>query len=355
MGDLPERPGGEETPGENASSSPNAAPGAALRARLREVIGGGLMGLANLVPGISGGTMLVAAGVYPGFVNAVSDITRLRFTRSAIITLGVIALAAGLAIALGAGPIVWAVVNHRWVMYSLFIGLTLGGLPALKRLAGTMTPGAWAGVIGGLLLMISIAIAERSGATGGGGNDGFLMLTIGGAAGASAMILPGVSGAYLLLLLGLYVPILESIERLKNAMLTSSPDLGAAMAEWRTIVPVAIGVGLGVAVISNLIRMLLERFEKPTLGALMGLLVGAVVGLWPFAEPLPPEPGQVFKGEVMTPETIAALEAQDLPVRWTAPPSALHAGGALAMVGVGFAATMLVSRLGRGREERPLQ
>src|SRR5690606_28004548 len=112
--------------------------------------------------------------------------------------------------------------------------------------------------------------------------------------------LPGVSGAYLLLLLGQYVPILESVRRTKDAV--AGADLGAAIAEWRTLLPVAIGVGLGVAVVSNVIRLLLERFPRPTLGALMGLLVGAVVGLWPFAVPVLPEPGDPFKGEVMTAE-----------------------------------------------------
>ncbi|MFG0282957.1 MAG: DUF368 domain-containing protein [Phycisphaerales bacterium JB039] len=321
-----------------------------LRARLREVIGGALMGLANLVPGISGGTMLVAAGVYPQFVEAVSDLTRLRLTRRALLTLGIIASAAFAAIALGAGPIVWAVVNQRWMMYSLFIGLTLGGLPTLRRMTRPMTAGAWTGLAVGLGAMVAIAIAERAGATGGGGQSGFIALTIGGAAGASAMILPGVSGAYLLLLLGQYVPILESIRSVKDALLTSSPDLGAAFAEWRTLLPVAIGVGIGIAVISNLIRFLLHRFEKPTLGALMGLLLGAVVGLWPFADPVAPQPGDVFKGEVMTQEAIDALAPQDLPVAWRPPRSPGHAAGAIGLICAGFCATLLVSRLGRQSE-----
>jgi len=110
---------------------------------------------------------------------------------------------------------------------------------------------------------------------------------------------------------------------------------------------VAIGVGLGVVVASNIIRLLLERFERPTLGALMGLLVGAIVGLWPFAQPVP-EPGDTFKGKVVTAESIATLHTYDL---WTAPASPAHAAGAVALIGAGFAATMAVSRLGRTRDE----
>lgn len=83
------------------------------------------MGLANLVPGISGGTMLLAAGIYPKFINAIADITRFRFRLQSILVLGTVVAAAGLAILLFAGLLKDLVIDQRWIMYSLFIGLTL--------------------------------------------------------------------------------------------------------------------------------------------------------------------------------------------------------------------------------------
>ena len=101
---------------------------------LRCALGGVLMGLANLVPGISGGTMLLATGVYRRFVDSVARITTFRWTAEAVAVLAVIVSAAGCAIVFGAGLIHDLVHDHRWVMYSLFLGLTLGGVPLLWRL-----------------------------------------------------------------------------------------------------------------------------------------------------------------------------------------------------------------------------
>ena len=102
------------------------APGAASWAP-RAVAGGVLMGLANLVPGISGGTMLLAVGIYPRFIEAVADTTRLRLRLQPLLLLSVVAAAGGLAILLLAGFLRDLVVHQRWIMYSAFIGLTLGG------------------------------------------------------------------------------------------------------------------------------------------------------------------------------------------------------------------------------------
>ena len=98
---------------------------------VRSAIGGGLMGLANLVPGISGGTMLLAAGVYPAFIGAIAEVTTLRFRPRSLLLLASVATAAGLTILLLAGSVKSLVQDHRWIMYSLFIGLTLGGVPLL--------------------------------------------------------------------------------------------------------------------------------------------------------------------------------------------------------------------------------
>ena len=87
------------------------------------------MGLANLVPGISGGTMLLAAGVYPGFISAIAEVTTFRFRFRSLILLASVVGSAALAILLLAGSVKDLVVDHRWIMYSLFIGLTLGGVP----------------------------------------------------------------------------------------------------------------------------------------------------------------------------------------------------------------------------------
>jgi putative membrane protein len=309
------------------------------------------MGLANLVPGISGGTMLVAAGVYTRFIDAVSDLTRLRFKSREIILLATIIGGAGAALVGLSGPVKSAVINDRWVMYSLFIGLTLGGLPLLLRKARPLRPSVWVGAVAGVVAMSALAVAQSLGTgQGGPGDSGWLMLFIAGVAGASAMILPGVSGAYLLLVLGQYLAILGAIDRAKDAL--SAGDIAPAMDELAVFIPVGLGVLAGIAVVSNLLRYLLHKHEKPTLGVLIGLLVGSVVGLWPFQATVEPVPGEtVIKNRLVTEENLAEFDTEDYPTELFAP-SALQVGGSVALIGAGFGATLLIARLGRERPRR---
>ena len=129
----------------------------------RAALGGALMGLANLVPGISGGTMLLAAGIYSEFIEAVAAITRLRLERAALLLVLAVVSSGALAIALFAGPVKDLVVEQRWLAYSVFVGLTLGGIPALWRLAQPITNGVWGGIATGFVAMSMLGLAQQSG------------------------------------------------------------------------------------------------------------------------------------------------------------------------------------------------
>ena len=160
----------------------------------RSGIGGVLMGLANLVPGISGGTMLLAAGVYPNFINAIAEVTTFRFKVRPIVVLGCVVAAAALAILLWAGPIKDLVVNQRWIMYSLFIGLTLGGVPIVWRMVGRPNKSMWIGTVCGLLVMSALFVMQLTGfATQAEGKAQYVMFFIAGVAGASAILAKSVS------------------------------------------------------------------------------------------------------------------------------------------------------------------
>jgi putative membrane protein len=243
----------------------------------RGLVGGVLMGLANLVPGISGGTMLLAVGVYTGFISAVAEVTTFRFRLRALTLLGSIVVGAALVIVLLAGPVSDLVVFHRWIMYSLFIGLTLGGVPLVWRSARPAAAPLWLGALAGFAAMAWMAFSGP----GAGGERNTVLLLVAGVAGASAMILPGVSGAYMLLVLGQYEVILGAIDRFKDGL---AGDRALVVEAAWVLVPVGVGVVLGVVGISNLLRWALRRHGKATLGVLLGLLCGSVLGIWPFQE-----------------------------------------------------------------------
>ncbi len=326
---------------------------------LRGIFGGVLMGLANLVPGISGGTMLLAAGVYPQFIDGVAEVTTFRWRWRTISLLLCVATAAILAILILAGPIKELVVHHRWIMYSLFIGLTLGGVPIIWRLVRKHTTGMWIGAVAGLLGMVGLAVVQM-GSNASADRTGFVFMFIAGVAGASAMILPGVSGGYLLLVLGVYVPILAAISDLKSAL----PGVGTFQGDviwnigWTVILPVGLGVIIGIAAVSNLLRWLLHRYEKPTLGVLLGLLIGAVVGIWPFQEGIPPAVGDILKGQqvklnefdaLVYAETGRAVEPEDWRVEYFTPVWG-QVGGAIVLIAAGMAVSTVVARIGDHRK-----
>ncbi len=325
---------------------------------IRSLIGGVLMGLANLVPGISGGTMLVAAGIYQRFIDAIADLSTFKFRFRSMLVLGIVAISVLLAIGLLAGPVKNLVVNHRWIMYSIFIGLTLGGVPVIWKMVGRPTRGLWIGAVFGFAGMALLAVAQSYIAAGGSENTGFAMMLLAGAVAAGAMILPGVSGGYLFLVMGVYVSVLAAIDQCKQAAAVFKDEgFSAAWAAARepvmqTVLPVGIGVALGIVVISNLLKILLHRFEKPTLGVLIGLLFGAVVGLWPFQQGAAPQIGDTFRGQIVTAELLETLKPEKFPTEFFTP-TIVQAAAALGLTVGGFAATALIARLGRDDTPAP--
>ncbi len=309
----------------------------------RSLFGGTLMGLANLVPGISGGTMLLAAGIYPRFIDAVAEVTRFRFRQRSLVVLICVAAAAGIAILLLAGTLKSLVVEQRWVMYSLFIGLTLGGLPVVWKLAKPASRSLWVAATIAFVLMVVVALLQAAGIVGSSGSN-VVLLFLGGLAGASAMILPGISGGYLLLLIGQYIPILGAIHEFKNAL--KLRDVAAAIEPAISVMlPVGLGVIAGIVVVGNLLQWMLHHHRKATLGVLIGLLLGSTVGLWPFQRGVPPRVGDTIKGQLVNTANIADIETDDWPTEYFQP-TVLQIGGAMGLAALGFGLTIGIARIG---------
>ena len=258
---------------------------------IRLVITGGLMGLANLVPGVSGGTMVLVMGFYDEFVSSIADATRLRFTKRNAIFLAILGGVSALSIVFCAGLMRGLVADQRAAMYSLFVGLTVGGAPLLYGMMKPMDAKSIVLALAGLLMMIGIAAAksdapprtDRSAETEVGEihiEAAYGLDLLAGVLGVSAMVLPGISGAYMLLVIGRYEAVLAAITAARRWVFSGGSD--GDLAWLGVLIPVNIGMIVGVVALSNLLKWLLRRHEKPTLGFLLGILLGSVVGIWPF-------------------------------------------------------------------------
>ena len=239
------------------------------------------MGLANLVPGVSGGTMLLATGIYPQSIDAIAKLATLRPDRGAVTLVAAVAAAAAAMVLLVAGTMRDLVLMHRWMTYSVFLGATLGGVPVLWKLISRPGTRTWIGVTAGLAVMSATLLLPAGSASGAGSSPAALFLA--GLAAFAAMLLPGLSGSYLLLLSGQYVPVLDAVDGLKLA-LSAGSDLHwqALAAPAKVLAPFAAGTLAALVGMSSLLRLLLDRQRALMLGFLLGLLVGAVLGLWPF-------------------------------------------------------------------------
>ena len=240
----------------------------ALFRLIRIAIAGVLMGTANLIPGGSGGTMVLAMGIYQEFIDSVADITALRFSPRRIVFLGVLGAFALAAIVGMAKLILYLLFQYPTGMYALFVGLTLGGAPLLARSLRPIRANAIIATVIGLALMVTLLFLRE----GRGFPHNTAMDFVSGIVGATTMVLPGVSGSYMLLIMDQYERVVGSIDD-RNL---------------KIIAPVGIGAILGVIGLSHLLKLLLHRFAKPTIGVLLGILLGSVVGLWPFSK----EPGE---------------------------------------------------------------
>ena len=257
----------------------------------RTIMAGGLMGTANLVPGVSGGTMVLVCGLYAHFVDATAAISRGNWTRPAVTFIGVLFAAKFAAMGLLGAPVAEAVESHRALAYSLFLGMTLAGSPVvwdILRAAPARTAAwvPWVLIPVGAAGMAALALLPQPGGHDSAENyrpDSNVPLdAVAGAAAYGAMVLPGVSGGTVKLALGRYEPTVWSIGQ--PARWLNPWDEAAPIAVWGPILlPYALGALAGLVIVSNLLKWLLGRYEKAMAGLLLGVLWGSVVPIWPFS------------------------------------------------------------------------
>jgi len=351
------------TGAQTIDAGPSAAPGRLSPAlAVRAGVTGVLMGIANLIPGVSGGTMILAMGLYEEFIDSVADVTALRFSWRRIAFLVLVCGFAACSIVGLAGAILYLLFYHTVAMFALFIGLTLGGVPLLARALRPVRADVVVAVLAGLAAMLGVLFVR--------GGHGFPHNTgmdfVSGVVGSTTMVLPGISGSYMLLVMDQYDRVVGSIRDLKDAVKTG--DGGLLKASLAVAVPVGIGAVLGIVLLSNVLKLLLRRWHRATVGVLLGILLGSVAGLWPFTQTVGQkalearsvEEIQAYAQEMGLPGVAEITDKPELIQRVTDPEvlrerhsrsiSAIAAATVIVMMGVGFGMTCGLSRIGERRE-----
>ena len=245
-----------------------------------DILRGVVIGLANIIPGVSGGTMMVSMGIYDTIIGCINSLfkdfkrcIKILWPYALGMVLGILGLAKLITFLLGTYPL---------PTNMAFIGLILGGLPMIiKKMKGEKK-----GIAGMIAFVLAFALVVGLKIVGSGNTaDATIALNIGqililfvmGVIAAATMVIPGVSGSMMLMLLGYYNPVVGSVSGLVDALL--SANVGAALTCCGVLIPFGIGVIVGIFAVAKLIAVLLRRFPGPTYCAIMGLVTASPVAI----------------------------------------------------------------------------
>lgn len=247
---------------------------------VKDILKGILIGIANIIPGVSGGTMAVSMGIYDKIISSITNLFS-DFKRS-VITLFPYFIGMGVGIVGLSFIIEFLFGNYPIQTNLLFIGLIIGGLPMLvKKVKGNSlgVPHAIAFILFFAVVVGLAFIGEKEGAAVvlKANPIGILKLFGVGVIASATMVIPGVSGSMILILMGYYYPIIEQINAFIKALI--SFDMPALLQGAGVLVPFGIGVVIGIFIIAKIIEMLLKNFESLTFCGIIGLIVASPIAI----------------------------------------------------------------------------
>ncbi len=262
---------------------------------IKLILKGVMMGVANIIPGVSGGTMAVSMGIYDKIIHAATHLLS-EFKKSMKLLLPIVlGMAIGIVVLARILEFMFARVPFQTNM--LFVGLIVGGLPAITkkvkgktiRLGHILVCVLFFAVVAGLAML-----GEQEGAA---ADLSFNAVNIVklfgvGVVASATMVIPGVSGSMMLMLMGYYNPVLNTInDFIDNLIQFNMPGI---LEGCKVLVPFGIGVVVGIIAIAKLIEIIFQKFPEHAYWAIIGLIVASPVAIF-------------FMGSVGTINVVAVL------------------------------------------------
>ncbi len=235
------------------------------------------MGAADVVPGVSGGTIAFISGIYQELINSINSVnlTTLKILRkdgikTAFKTINggfLVSLLSGIAISVLslAKVFKWLIENKPILIWSFFFGLVIASIFIVGKQIKKWNTTNIISLITGIILAYYITILPPIGT-----NNSDLFLIFAGALAICAMILPGISGAFILVLLGAYKPALEAIHTF----------------DIKKIALLGFGAIIGLLSFAKLLKWLFSKYENLTLAVLTGFIIGSLNKIWPWKKTL---------------------------------------------------------------------
>lgn len=247
---------------------------------IKSMLKGIVIGIANIVPGVSGGTMMVSMGIYDKLIHCITHLFS-EFKKSVkfLFPIGV-----GMVIAIVGSSFALKELFARVPIQTnlLFMGLILGGLPAIwKNVEGKkIKAGHMIAAIAFFVLVAGLAaLGEREGAA---ADLSFslinvLILFAVGVITSATMVIPGVSGSMVLMLMGFYTPVLIAVTEFVKAFVHL--DMNGILVGCGILIPFGLGVVAGMFGIARLVEIAFEKFPLYAYWAIIGLIVASPVAI----------------------------------------------------------------------------
>jgi len=247
------------------------------------------MGTADLMPGVSGGTIALILGVYKELIQSIDSInlknlkslkkegiksfwTNINGEFLTVLFLGIITAILSLSFAID-----WLINEHPIPLWSFFLGLLIASIFLLKN-----TLKKW-NVSNSLLVIFSAILSFMlTQMTPVNGEIGLFYLFISGFFGIIAMILPGISGAYILLILGSYSTVISLIKSAITSL--SNLELEIMIPTITQLSVFILGIVIGLRIFASILKWLFDKQHDKTMAVLIGLMVGALHKLWPWQQ-----------------------------------------------------------------------
>ena len=253
---------------------------------ITDIIKGMLVGVANIIPGVSGGTMMVSMGIYEAILNAVNNLFK-DFKKSFMMLLPL-----GIGMVLGVGVfsfiIPFCLEVYPFPTSFCFIGLILGGVPAIVKPAMDSLKKEGKSIslvhilIFAMLFALAIGMAAMNETQTSSANfdlNIFFMieLFVVGIIASATMVIPGVSGSLVLMILGFYTGIVDTISECIKGLVNF--DMPVLLHGVGILAPFGIGVVVGIFAVAKLIEWLFAKYPSYTYGGILGLIVASPIAI----------------------------------------------------------------------------
>lgn len=247
---------------------------------IKKILQGMVVGIANIIPGVSGGTMMVAMGLYDKLIHAITHL-KSEFKESMKLLIPIF-VGAGLAIVALSRLFEFLLEVYPIQTNFAFCGLIAGSLPFIvKKVKGYAV--SMGKIIAFVVFFVVVVLMAVMGETGGSTADvsmnliNVIKLLLVGIVAAATMVVPGVSGSMMLMLLGYYDTILRTINNFIDALVAF--DIREMIVQCEILVPFGIGVVLGIFLIAKLIEFIFSKAEIHAYYAILGLIIASPIAI----------------------------------------------------------------------------